>query len=647
MNFKKDYINYVLHSVIHSNLTAYGSQGGSNDYAVFRDNPVIRRILEKIITNNDIFITTFLVGKTAGLELLFKYLLYISDKIDKSQITIFNLKDNFDYDVQNLKKICGNIDKTLTDTVSKNIEKPETKEEPAKEIIQPKKSSSIKIDIEHEKELMTPKKDADEEEHGEETEENEEQGLTLIENTGGESNENEVFELSDIEDSQERDDTPDDEIIDVMDKEIEVNAEDDDIIDEEKAQIEEHENEKSEEVFELEGIENEIDESSENEKTSSKEEDKIPLEIEVKERIYGDDEQKQGEPLKEETVTKEAYLKFENRFFEDVKILEMLFSYAKKETSQKTISKLSTRMLQSFMEIIEISNELADLSRQLSFDLTADIFFTINIYFTKAIGNPVLLTGERIKLLESSLSLVNSIIKDEDYLNYNVLVEKIEKLKEELTRPMESIPENEPEEEPEEQKEIIREQKTEPGAGDEIKQNQETKDQKKEEIKTEKERPKETHSEEIITSEPEQQQEFIQEQNNYVPAGDMDTVIFKMKHFVIEFEKIFISIGTMGGEYSKFDALEKINDMNYCMRMLAKTASASNMNDVLKLSEVSYVFLKYVKDYRMDMADREIQQVVKYIIITFKILIKGRKTEDFNIFVEYLNTPVKIFTDTN
>ena len=120
-----------------------------------------------------------------------------------------------------------------------------------------------------------------------------------------------------------------------------------------------------------------------------------------------------------------------------------------------------------------------------------------------------------------------------------------------------------------------------------------------------------------------------------------------MKHFVKEFEKIFESILNIHGEYSKFDALEKIDDMNYCMRMLAKTAASANLSDVLKLSEVSYVFLKYVKDYRMDMADSEIQQVIKYIIITFKILIKGRKTEDFNIFVEYLNTPVKIFTDSN
>ena len=36
------------------------------------------------------------------------------------------------------------------------------------------------------------------------------------------------------------------------------------------------------------------------------------------------------QPVKEESVTNEAYLKFENKFFEDVKILEKLFFYVGK-----------------------------------------------------------------------------------------------------------------------------------------------------------------------------------------------------------------------------------------------------------------------------------------------------------------------------
>jgi ribonuclease HIII len=82
------------------------------------------------------------------------------------------------------------------------------------------------------------------------------------------------------------------------------------------------------------------------------------------------------------------------------------------------------------------------------------------------------------------------------------------------------------------------------------------------------------------------------------------------------------------------------------LRIIAKISSDVEMEDVLKLSEVSYVFLKYLKDYRMDLMQPEIQQIVKYIIFTFKMLLTSRRPEDFNVLVQYLNNPVKIFTDT-
>ena len=45
------------------------------------------------------------------------------------------------------------------------------------------------------------------------------------------------------------------------------------------------------------------------------------LEFEVSEPVYEEDEYIEKQPVKEESVTNEAYLKFENKFFEDVKII--------------------------------------------------------------------------------------------------------------------------------------------------------------------------------------------------------------------------------------------------------------------------------------------------------------------------------------
>src|SRR5216110_218836 len=97
MTFKKDYINYVLYTVVNT----------STEELTFDIR--MKRLAEKIASIDDVVKITYMLGKTAGLEFLFKYILYISDKIDKSQITIFNLKDNFDYDIKNLTRICAAI----------------------------------------------------------------------------------------------------------------------------------------------------------------------------------------------------------------------------------------------------------------------------------------------------------------------------------------------------------------------------------------------------------------------------------------------------------------------------------------------------------------------------------------------------------
>ncbi len=109
MTFKKDYINYLLYTVVNSP----GSE--------FTENYRLRKLVDNIIAIDDVMKITYVVGKTAGLELLFKYLLYISDKIDKSQVTIFNLKDNFEYDKINIIKICSKIEQYKSENVQEAI----------------------------------------------------------------------------------------------------------------------------------------------------------------------------------------------------------------------------------------------------------------------------------------------------------------------------------------------------------------------------------------------------------------------------------------------------------------------------------------------------------------------------------------------
>lgn len=608
MTFKKDYINYLLYTVVNS---------PGSEYA---ENYRLRKLVDSIIAIDDVMKITYLVGKTAGLELLFKYLLYISDKIDKSQVTIFNLKDNFEYDKINIVKICAKISQYKSQNVQeaiKNITEDFNEETDIEEIIinDEKSMDTIKIDTDREDNIANlvemEAMDTDDQEG-----DSEGTGLILIENTDTYTGEAEVFEIDSISKSVENSDKETENVSDKTNEEAEV-------IDIEKADVEKITGEDSS-LFELENNEYDVNNDDKEKVVIEEETNKLPdIEIEVRKPMgLSQDE----EHVKEEAITNEAYYKFETKFFEEVKILEKLLATVKRDCIVDDYGKLNEKCLQSTTEIIGITSELSNLSRQLSFDLIADIFLTMNIYFTKSISQPEILTGERIKLLDTSLALVNSLIKGEDYLNYDSIVDKIEKLKQDISV----------------------EQKVDFKSG--LSKAEEIETEKTEIVREE----KKVESAENTQSDTSYSKAYKNETAGYSPLiekpalkkSQLETANFKLKYLVKEFEKTFTAINNLKGEYSKFDALEKISEINNALRLIAKISAAIKDYDTLKLAEVTYVFLKYIKDYRMDMQEIEIQQIIKYIIFTFKMLLTNRKPEDFNVLVQHLNNPVKIFADS-
>jgi hypothetical protein len=542
MSFKKDYINYLIHTVIHRSEQKLHS------------NQNVKRIAEKIISADDVVKTIYLVGKTAGLEMLFKYLLYVSDKIDKSQVSIFNLKDNFEYDVSNLEKIFTKISDYHTKQAQEVISVAEQDVQQSEDL---QAEDMTELTEQSTQEFY---QDNDIQEQEEETE-----GLVLIENRDN-MQEAEVFELDSIgEEENESADITENQVITQIDGDG-ISSDDTD-----------------------------IDEASD---LYDQIRDIPEIRVEVR--------KSEDEKLREETVANEVYNRFETRFFEDVKILEKHFATIGRQCLDEI--PLSSKSLQCLTEIISITSELSSLARQLSFDLIADIFLTMNIYFTRSISQPFIIRHEIIRLFDSALALVNCLIKNENYLNYDSVVEQIEKLKSEFSR------EDEPE----------------------IQENVETDTfHSHEELADNTEQPVQSYQNKSY-------ERLSQDKN----TSEIDSVNFKLRYLVKEFEKSFKSVTDEQNTYDRFEALEKINELNHLLRLIAKLSSSVKMTDVLRLAEVTYVFLKYIKDYRMDLLDTEIQQIIKYIIFTFKMLLTNRKPEDFHVLVQYLNNPVKIFTDS-
>ncbi|MBE2227582.1 MAG: hypothetical protein IAE93_09580, partial [Ignavibacteria bacterium] len=302
MTFKKDYINYLLYTVVNSP----GSE--------FKENYRLSKLVDSIIAIDDVMKVTFIVGKTAGLDLLFKYLLYISDKIDKSQVTIFNLKDNFDYDRINIAKICAKIDLYKSENVQEAI-KEITEEDKAKTedpLIEKTgdKKDTIKIDITDEGNVPNLiEMDGEAVTAAEEDES--ESGLTLIENTESYTGEAEVFELESLSESVENSDKLSELNNSAAEEEIS-GTENTDVInaDEEAGVISTEEIKETEEIIAEIEAENEI-----NDDTTAAEDELPEIEIEVHKPKGTSPE---DEHVKEEAITNEAYYTFESRFFEEV-----------------------------------------------------------------------------------------------------------------------------------------------------------------------------------------------------------------------------------------------------------------------------------------------------------------------------------------
>ena len=596
MTFKKDYINYLLHTVVNS------PQSG------FRENYRLSKLVDSIMAIDDAMKVTYLVGKTAGLDMLFKYLLYISDKIDKSQVTIFNLKDNFDYDRMNLTKICAKIDVYKSENVQEVIKSISGDDSSAE-----KTTDTIKIETSEDEQQNNVVEIDSLDDQGDQ-QDDEDTGLTLIENNESNQGEAEVFEIESISDSVENPEEAAEE------KDGKVTAAEENDIEDEDIFAEDTEIDASDSGEDSETIGSGSDEDNSEEELIT---ENLPeIEIEVHKPISSNTEGHSH--FKEEAITNEAYYKFETKFFEEVKILEKLLASVSKDCRADESGKLSERCLQCTTEIIGITSELSNLSRQLSFDLIADVFLTMNIFFTKSISQPELLTAERIKLLDSSLALVNSLIKGEDYLNYDTIVDRMEKLKSDITAQPEKVSPPQVKDEADKQKQTGIDVSSVEAADE-----------------TAEETVQETVNEEAPPEEPK-----LFPQKPQLKQSQLDSANFKLKYLIKEFEKSFNSISGLKGEYSKFDALEKVSELNNALRMIAKISAAIKHNDLLKLAEVTYVFLKYVKDYRMEMQEPEIQQIIKYIIFTFKMLLTDRKPEDFNVLVRHLNNPVKIFADS-
>lgn len=186
-------------------------------------------------------------------------------------------------------------------------------------------------------------------------------------------------------------------------------------------------------------------------------------------------------------------------------------------------------------------------------------------------------------------------------------------------------------------------------------------DTKTQEKQEEFEESPEILSEEDIKSETEETlQEIASEEIAEVPAtnesahlkdkysnSELRESFKQMKSQILDLEKTFNSLDEIEGDYQNYEGLRKLSTTFNNLKEIIRRANMLELREVAKLSEASYVFIKFIQNYRMNPFDDDIREIFKYIIYNFKAASLDKPNDDMERFISYLNDPVKIFTQKN
>jgi hypothetical protein len=121
----------------------------------------------------------------------------------------------------------------------------------------------------------------------------------------------------------------------------------------------------------------------------------------------------------------------------------------------------------------------------------------------------------------------------------------------------------------------------------------------------------------------------------------------QMKSQILDLERTFNALDEIEGDYQNYEGLRKLSTTFNNLKEIIRQANILELTDVAKLSEASYVFIKFIQNYRMNPFDEDVREIFKYIIYNFKAASLDKPNEDMERFISYLNDPVKIFTQKN
>lgn len=137
----------------------------------------------------------------------------------------------------------------------------------------------------------------------------------------------------------------------------------------------------------------------------------------------------------------------------------------------------------------------------------------------------------------------------------------------------------------------------------------------------------------------EEERKIIEE---FTDSGEREAYL-ALRERIMDTEEIFASITSEKERIAPFEVLRRLSSSFAQFREVVNIARILEMHKMAQLAEASYIFVKFLQNYRMDPYQKEVAEVLKYIVYCSKLIYLDKPVKDLDTFVSYLNDPVKIF----
>lgn len=622
---KTDYLKFIFHRT-NVDLTRYSISASDKD--------IINKLFGKIISSNNLHRDLYILSHTKELNNIGKYFIFILKKIEDKVINYDNLSLNLKTDIEFIEnEILSYLSNPkLRDSINQKFE------DGAEEIFYPDLARSPETKVEDLSEVQeNPGEDAEEEKDIASFKEKYLDKKNYLELIQSEEENNEiVYELPETDGNKNSDDNnlafelpkkenkeSEDKIILSEDKTAEVITEDKNKVDasdesnssfiikgiirNEETEIRE-DNQTGQTLFnediksdKFEKEDNQIkNESAESDKDSEKEEEKIQLSDEIQEEIntYAEEQKnlteeenifKVEEEISVEPLPNALFIEYENQVKEKNEYLNYEFDRMINIVNEKyTADEERNEIIKN---IIDTSIQLEGKSRNLSLEIISNIYQTITLSFEKISDGKYDISQSTINLFKNGLLLVISLIRGDDYFGYKDILKSIENVRNGLI---------------------------------------EERQRRERYLKLKQEKT-----------------ELERKLSQKYPGESQRLRIASMKQLIKDTEINFNNLEKISGEYQIYEALRILSGNLSNFKEIVKLSKELGMKKLLQLSEAGYIFIKFLQNYRINPVTTETKEIFGYIIYNLKSLVMEKEVKDIDLFISYLNDPVKIFSKTD